>query len=48
MHGMNTVPELIDHPQLAARDRWRDVPSPAGAIRMLKPPLHLSKGWTCR
>jgi itaconate CoA-transferase len=37
---MNTVPELIDHPQLAARDRWRGVPSPAGTIRMLKPPFN--------
>jgi crotonobetainyl-CoA:carnitine CoA-transferase CaiB-like acyl-CoA transferase len=38
---MNTVRELIDHPQLAARDRWRDVKSPAGAVRMLKPPFNL-------
>jgi itaconate CoA-transferase len=37
---MNTVQELIDHPQLAERDRWRDVPSPAGDIRMLKPPFN--------
>jgi itaconate CoA-transferase len=37
---MNTVQELIDHPQLAERGRWRDVPSPAGDIRMLKPPFN--------
>ena len=37
---MNTVQELIDHPQLAERDRWRDVASPAGDIRMLKPPFN--------
>jgi crotonobetainyl-CoA:carnitine CoA-transferase CaiB-like acyl-CoA transferase len=37
---MNTVQELTDHPQLAERDRWRDVPSPAGDIRMLKPPFN--------
>jgi len=37
---MNTVQELIDHPQLAARERWRDVSSPAGAVRMLKPPFN--------
>ena len=37
---MNTVEELIQHPQLAARDRWRDVPSPAGEVRMLKPPFN--------
>ena len=37
---MNTVQELTDHPQLAARDRWRDVSSPAGDVRMLKPPFN--------
>ena len=37
---MNTVEELIHHPQLAARDRWRDVSSPAGEVRMLKPPFN--------
>ena len=37
---MNTVEELIDHPQLAARDRWRDVPSAAGPVRMLVPPFN--------
>src|SRR5438105_1146814 len=36
---MNTVQELIDHPQLAARNRWRGVPSPAGDVRMLVPPF---------
>ena len=38
---MNTVRDLIDHPQLVARDRWSDVRSPAGAIRMLKPPFNV-------
>jgi itaconate CoA-transferase len=37
---MNTVRELIEHPQLAARDRWHNVPSPAGDVRMLKPPFN--------
>ncbi len=36
---MNTVEELINHPQLAVRDRWRDVPSAAGPVRMLVPPF---------
>jgi itaconate CoA-transferase len=36
---MNTVQELIDHPQLAARNRWRSVPSAAGPVRMLVPPF---------
>jgi itaconate CoA-transferase len=34
---MNGVRELADHPQLAARDRWREVGSPAGPIRALLP-----------
>jgi itaconate CoA-transferase len=37
---MNTVEELIAHPQLAARGRWRDVPSAAGPVRMLVPPFN--------
>ncbi len=32
---------FADHPQLAARDRWRDVDTPAGAIRALIPPATL-------
>ncbi|HEY7188396.1 MAG TPA: CaiB/BaiF CoA-transferase family protein [Vicinamibacterales bacterium] len=36
---MNTVSEFLDHPQLAARDRWREVDSPAGPIRALVPPF---------
>lgn len=29
---------LAEHPQLVARDRWREVGSPAGALRQLLPP----------
>jgi itaconate CoA-transferase len=36
---LNTVQEFIDHPQLAARNRWREVASPAGPIRALAPPF---------
>ncbi|MBI4293471.1 MAG: CoA transferase [Betaproteobacteria bacterium] len=35
---VNTMQELWDHPQLAARKRWRTVASPAGAIPALLPP----------
>jgi itaconate CoA-transferase len=35
---MNEVQEVWDHPQLAARDRWREVDTPAGRIRALRPP----------
>jgi len=37
---MNTVEELIAHPQLATRGRWREVDSPAGPVRQLKPPFN--------
>ena len=38
---MNTVREFVDHPQLAARNRWRDVDSPVGPLRALVPPFTL-------
>ncbi|MOA65566.1 hypothetical protein D3C78_1920060 [compost metagenome] len=34
--------DVWDHPQFAARDRWRDVATPAGPIRALLPPATLS------
>ncbi|HET9014564.1 MAG TPA: CaiB/BaiF CoA-transferase family protein [Thermomicrobiaceae bacterium] len=36
---MRSVQEFIDHPQLAARDRWREVDSPVGPLRALLPPV---------
>jgi itaconate CoA-transferase len=39
---MNSVRELVEHPQLAARERWRQVGSPAGPIRALLPPVIVS------
>ncbi|MFE0651729.1 CaiB/BaiF CoA transferase family protein [Streptomyces sp. NPDC059534] len=36
---LNSVAELADHPQLAARDRWRDVESAVGPLRSLLPPI---------
>ena len=38
----NSVREFLDHPQLAARDRWCDVGSPGGTVRALKPPVQMS------
>ena len=35
---MNSVAELAAHPQLAARDRWREVASSAGPIKATLPP----------
>jgi itaconate CoA-transferase len=33
---LNTVADLLDHPQLAARDRWRTVRTPVGDVRALR------------
>ncbi len=35
---MRTVRDFLDHPQLEARDRWREVGSPVGPLRALLPP----------
>jgi itaconate CoA-transferase len=40
---LNTMQEFWDHPQLAARERWREVATPAGPIRATKPPFNLSE-----
>jgi itaconate CoA-transferase len=39
---INTPAEVWDHPQLKARERWRDVASPVGAIPSLLPPAAIS------
>lgn len=36
---LRTMAEFAEHPQLAARDRWRDVDTPAGPVRSLLPPV---------
>ena len=36
---MRTVRDFLDHPQLEARDKWREVGSPAGPLRALLPPV---------
>jgi itaconate CoA-transferase len=36
---LNTVHDLIEHPQLVARDRWRSVATPVGPIRSLRSPM---------
>jgi crotonobetainyl-CoA:carnitine CoA-transferase CaiB-like acyl-CoA transferase len=35
---VNTMPEVWGHPQLKARDRWREVGSPAGKLMAMLPP----------
>jgi itaconate CoA-transferase len=36
---MNSMQEFWDHPQLQARERWREVGSPAGPLKALLPPV---------
>ena len=36
---LNEVPDLIAHPQLVARDRWREAPTPVGDVRVLRSPM---------
>ncbi len=38
---INTVAEVWAHPQLAARERWTSVDTPAGPVPALKPPAML-------
>ena len=35
--SMNQVADLVNHPQLSARDRWREVGSPVGPLPALRP-----------
>jgi itaconate CoA-transferase len=44
---VNYSEELVEHPQLKARDRWRSVDSPRGPIQALLPPP-VSAGWEMR
>ncbi len=39
--SVNEVAEFVNHPQLAARDRWRDVATPGGMLRAIIPPFDL-------
>jgi crotonobetainyl-CoA:carnitine CoA-transferase CaiB-like acyl-CoA transferase len=38
---LNSMQEFWDHPQLEARDRWREVGSPAGPLEAMKPPFNI-------
>jgi crotonobetainyl-CoA:carnitine CoA-transferase CaiB-like acyl-CoA transferase len=38
---MRTVRQFLDHPQLEARNRWREFGSPVGPLRGLLPPATL-------
>ena len=36
---MRSVGEVREHPQLRARERWREVGSPVGPLSVLLPPV---------
>jgi itaconate CoA-transferase len=38
---MNSVGEFLEHPQLAARNCWRDIGSPVGPLRAMIPPVRM-------
>ncbi|NEC25330.1 CoA transferase [Streptomyces sp. SID8111] len=40
--GVNDVREFLDHPVLAARDRWHDVGIPGAVVPALRPPADLA------
>jgi formyl-CoA transferase len=40
--GVNDVAAFLDHPVLAARDRWREVAVPGGTVEALLPPADLA------
>ena len=44
---LNSPTDVLEHPQLMARDRWREVGSPAGPLLALLPPPEVA-GWDWR
>ena len=38
---LNEIDQFLNHPQLAARDRWRTIDAPGGSIDALLPPFDL-------
>ncbi|MET7574449.1 CaiB/BaiF CoA-transferase family protein [Streptomyces sp. NPDC005492] len=45
---LRDVQQVAEHPQLAARERWREVGSPVGPLRALLPPITLPGGGEAR
>jgi len=39
---LNSIADFLRHPQLLSRDGWSDIPSPAGPIRALRPPVRMA------
>ena len=41
---LRTPAEFYQHPQLAARDKWRTIETPGGSVQALLPPVTVA-GW---
>jgi itaconate CoA-transferase len=39
---LGSIGDFAEHPQLRARDRWREIDSPAGPLRALLPPVQMT------
>jgi itaconate CoA-transferase len=39
---LGSIGDFPDHPQLGARDRWREIDSPSGPLRALLPPVQMA------
>jgi len=39
---LGSIGDVAEHPQLRARDRWREIDSPAGPLRALLPPVQMT------
>jgi len=39
---LGSIADFPEHPQLCARDRWREIDSPAGLLRALVPPVEMT------
>ena len=39
---LGSIGQFVDHPQLTARERWREIDSPAGPLRALLPPIEMA------
>ena len=44
---LNAVGDLVEHPQLVERERWRTVGTPSGPVPALLPPA-VAEDWTVR
>lgn len=40
---LNSMQGFWEHPQLAARNRWTEVDSPAGPLKAMRPPLNINE-----